>query len=282
MFQTIKLQKTLATIGGKARLLRVLIPILKCSIEQNGILTFLDVFGGGNKIIPLLDCYLHEAIYNEIDKGFSSVMACCADSDLLQQMIDIAYEYQYLIQTKEDFQEACELRNEQSTPMEISAALTIVVSEFSRAADRRSFSKANANRGISYESLLRFRELYPSMSKSTVICSDYEGILEVYKHMPDTLLYLDPPYYKTDSYADNIDHQELAESIVNATANIILSNFDNPIYEEVLVENGWNKYLLGVIAKSSSGKKGSTQPEYIWSNFDIPEELLPLFESHSF
>src|SRR5690606_11796514 len=138
----------------------------------------------------------------------------CTEMDLLQELINTAYQYQYFIQTKEDFEQVCELRDNLSTPMVISAALTIIVQAFSRAADRKNFSKANANRGISYESLLRFKELYPSMSKATVICTEYEKVLEVYKHQPDTIIYLDPPYFETDSYGKNVDHQELVESIV--------------------------------------------------------------------
>src|SRR5690606_18944090 len=140
------------------------------------------------------------------------------------------------IQTKEDFEQVCELRDNLSTPMVISAALTIIVQAFSRAADRKNFSKANANRGISYESLLRFKELYPSMSKATVICTEYEKVLEVYRHQPDTIIYLDPPWFETDSHGKNVDKQELVESIVDATAYIILSNFYTQIYEKTLVE----------------------------------------------
>lgn len=270
--------KSLATIGGKGRLLKLLIPILRTSIEQHGTHTFVDVFGGGNKIIPHLDDYVQEAIYNDIDRGFCNVMACCTEMDLLQDMIDIAHHYQFRIQTNETFKEACQLRVDPSTPMVESAALTVIVQAFSRAADRTRFSKADALRGISYASLLRFRALYLSMSNTTVLCTDFKNLLDDHKYRSDSLLYLDPPYFGTDSYAENIDHRELAERIVDATAYIILSNFDNPIYEETLVQYGWNKYSLGVIAKSSSATRGSTQPEFIWSNFDIPEHLLPSIE----
>ncbi|WP_096549995.1 DNA adenine methylase [Ureibacillus thermosphaericus] len=272
-----KMVKTLSTIGGKSRLLKFLIPIMINCIETNRLVGFIDVFGGGNKIIPNLHCYLHETIYNDIDRGFSNVMMCCSNIDLLQEMIDKAYQYQFNIDTEEKFEYACRLRLNPSISIVDSAALTIIVQSFSRAADRKNYSKSDAKRGISYESLQRFKELYPSMSNTTVLCTDYKNVLELYKNRSDFLIYLDPPYYGTNSYENNIDHVELAESIVESSAYIILSNFDNPIYEEILVNSGWNKYSLGVIAKSSSAKRGSIQQEFIWSNFPIPDYLLPQF-----
>jgi len=271
----IKIIKTLATIGGKIRLLNILIPIMRDCVNGEGLIGFVDIFGGGNKFIPHLDLNMEEIIYNDIDRGFCNVMACCTEIDLLQEMIDTAYEYQYHVQTKEEFERACKKRVDPSTPMIESAALTIIVQEFSRAADRRRFSKANANRGISYESLMRFTELYPSMSQVRVMCTDYKNLLEIYKHRPEFLLYLDPPYFGTHSYDGEFDDKELPQLIVDATAPVIISNFDNINYENILVKNGWNKYDLGEITKSSSGKKGVTQREIIWSNFDIVNYLLP-------
>ncbi|MEC1304293.1 DNA adenine methylase [Lysinibacillus capsici] len=271
----IEIVKTLATIGGKIRLLKLLIPIMRDCVNDDGLIGFIDVFGGGNKFIPHLDLHMEETIYNDSDRGFCNVMACCTDIYLLQEMIDIAYQYQYYVQTKEEFESACKRRVDPSTPMVESAALTIIVQAFSRAADRRAFSKANAMMGISYKSLLKFKELYPSMSKTRVLCTDYKNVLEVYKRRPDFLLYIDPPYFGTTSYDGEVNHKELAQLIVNSRAPILISNFDNLDYENILVRNGWRKYCLGEITKSSSGKKGITQLEFLWSNIDISNYLLP-------
>lgn len=147
-------------------------------------------------------------------------MACCTEIDLLQDMIDTAYQFQYLVQTEEEFKRVCKLREDPSTQMVESAALTIIIQSFSRAADRAKFSKANAVRGISYKSLLRFEELYPSMCKTRVMCTDYKRILEVYKHRSDCLLYLDSPYYGTNSYSGQVNHTELAKLIADSNAPI--------------------------------------------------------------
>lgn len=265
---------TIPSIGGKTRLIRKLVPILQETAAIYNLNSFVDIFGGGNKFIPYLYEMIDELIYNDFDTGLSKLMLCATDIDYLQAVIDKAYEYQFEIQMKADFDEAKILRNDDKTPIIEAAALTLVVIKLSRAADRRSFLKSKINEEISYPSLLKYLDMNTYMRNVHITNTDYKNLIFEIKYQSDFLIYLDPPYYKTKSYDGEVDHKELAESIVDAKAKVIISNFDNPIYQEKLEDRGWYKYFLGRINKPSAAKRGSTQEEFIWTNFEIPDYLL--------
>lgn len=79
-----------------------------------------------------------------------------------------------------------------------------------------------------------------------------------YYHVPDTEWML---------------FQELV--IEKVQMKIILCGMDNCIYEYLDENNGWNKYFVGNIPKSSSTKIEDKPPEFIWTNMVIPLNLLP-------
>ncbi|KZO00427.1 hypothetical protein [Pseudobacillus badius] len=76
----VKYIKVLKTIGGKTRLLKVLLPIINYAVRNYEINGFLDLFGGGNKFIPQLNKKVVPfRLYNELDNGISNVMACLSN-----------------------------------------------------------------------------------------------------------------------------------------------------------------------------------------------------------
>lgn len=269
--------KTQKTIGGKIKLLPLLIPIIEYSIREYGLMGFFDIFGGGNKLIPHLNTYVLYKLYNDFDEGFSNLFVCTTDWYKTIEMINTTYYLRNTIKTEEDFENARKERRSKETSVVKSAALTILVQEFSRAADRVRFCESNVNRGISYKSLERYKELYPIMKNVTVTCTDYKVLIEMYKEREDIFWYLDPPYWGSDIYEDgfsNEEHYVLAEKIKNIRSKAMISNSDNPAYK-ILEDNGWYKYSLGMIVKTSAAKKGKVQEEWIWTNFEIPSYLLP-------
>ncbi|MCC0567543.1 DNA adenine methylase [Brevibacillus borstelensis] len=278
MFEIIWI-KVLKTIGGKSRLLKELIPIIRYVFRRTEIRGFLDLFGGGNKFIPQIDRFsLPVRIYNEFDTGIANLMGCLANWIKTREVIDLAYRLQGTIQSQEDFDKANVRRRSKDTPQIESAALTIIIAEFSRAADRTNFCKENAEKGISYRSLQRYKELVPIMRDVTVTNGSYEWFFEEYGHRSDFLAVLDPPYVDSDIYLDGFDrqmHVDMTIRIVDTKMKVILCGTDNTIYD-YLVERGWYKYRLGEILRSSSAKKGAEkQEEYIWTNFPIPSYLIP-------
>lgn len=275
---------TIPTIGGKARLLPLLLPIIRYTLTEYNSTTFADVFGGGNKILPHLWGEVDNRIYNDVHIGFSSLVECFTNIDQLREVVDLACSLKYTLETQDDFDTAKEQSLDKNKPITHRAASTLLIQKSSRAADRQTFSLENLSK-VTDCSLERYMELYDVMEGVKVFNLGYEALVNKLKNESDTLLYLDPPYYETNSYDEklvennkeqsfNVEHDELAKLVVDAKAKVIISNFDNPFYEKELVDKGWYKYSLGVIAQTSSGVSGKTQSEYIWTNFPIPDYLL--------
>lgn len=275
----IKRIKTFKTIGGKVRLLVTLLPIIDYVFRKMETRGFLDLFGGGNKFIPQISRFIPVRIYNEFDRGIANLMACLANWGKTREVIDLAYRLRKTIKTQQDFDKANERRRLKETPEIESAALTILIAEYSRAADRTNFMDENARKGIRYRSLQCYKELVPIMRDVTVTCGSYDYYFKTYGHRSDFLCLVDPPYVNSDIYLDGFtkeDHEEMVRLIVDTKMKVILCGTDNDIYDFLLESGcGWYKYTLGDMQKSSAARTGAAQEEFIWTNFPIPSYLLP-------
>lgn len=88
----------------------------------------------------------------------------------------------------------------------------------------------------------------------------------------DTLFYLDPPYVADTRVAKKVykhemadeKHIEMVDKLLEVKGKVILSGYDNEIYER-LVDEGWDKFILGEYVKRSG--KGSKGEEMIWKNY---------------
>lgn len=92
-----------------------------------------------------------------------------------------------------------------------------------------------------------------------------------------TLMYLDPPYvlstrnkriYKYEF--SNEDHKKLLEFCIKSKAKIIISGYENELYEKYL--KGWHKDQT--VVDCESGKK---RTETIWMNYENENKQMQLF-----
>ena len=87
---------------------------------------------------------------------------------------------------------------------------------------------------------------------------------------PDTLLYLDPPYplsLRTKNMYQNEmtdeQHLRLLELVKESNAKIVLSSYDNEMYNDAL--HGW-----AVATKSTTAQSGARRVEKIYMNYQPP------------
>lgn len=92
---------------------------------------------------------------------------------------------------------------------------------------------------------------------------------------PEVFIYLDPPYVKStrtlhgDQYNFEMtekDHEELLKALVNSRAKIILSGYDNTLYNDYLT--GWKKESI-----KARVERGGTKTETIWYNYAQYEQI---------
>ena len=104
----------------------------------------------------------------------------------------------------------------------------------------------------------------------------------------DTLFYLDPPYVpETRKQKKSYDcemtreqHIELINTLINVKGKVILSGYDNDIYNKLL-DNGWKKVILGEFSKrgqKTNNGELTKGKEFVWINYDLDEILKDMEE----
>jgi DNA adenine methylase len=288
------------SLGSKKQVIQKLCEVAEYAISTYNILGVQELFGGGFRFSLYLDHdgNLEFRTANEIDYGVVSLFRCLQDPYKTDQLVEhiwlLADEYR----TKDMFEEATEERIDPETPQIRAAALTYIVVEYSRSADRQTFSQHDADDGISPKSLKKLYDADLDIGDVQIFCGDYREQFNKYKDRSDVLIYLDPPYLVTEktkesrrvrkkkAYDESItketagyvhpftieDHKELVKILLTTNNKFILSGYENDIYKPLEdKEKGFYKYFLGLV-KISSGKK---KKEYIWTNILLPEGLLP-------
>lgn len=93
---------------------------------------------------------------------------------------------------------------------------------------------------------------------------------------PNVLVYADPPYVLSTRNGkqyrhemDNAAHADLLEALLAHEGPVILSGYDNPLYQEML--KGWHREQ-----KESRTQSLAIKTETLWMNFE-PEEQMNLF-----
>ena len=148
-----------------------------------------------------------------------------------------------------------------------------------------SYSKSNSRRGMS-QAVSRWlgnvdENLIDIIERLREIQIENLDIIELINKYDtkDTLFYLDPPYISDtrksknvyDNEMDNEKHIEMIETLINVKGKVILSGYENPIYNKLL-NNGWKFQELGQYSKRSqktnTGNKSlSKGNECVWINY---------------
>lgn len=101
-------------------------------------------------------------------------------------------------------------------------------------------------------------------------------LIQRFNH-PNVLIYADPPYVLDTRHGkmyrhemDNAAHADLLEALLAHKGPVILSGYDNPLYQEML--KGWHREQ-----KESRTQSLALKTEVLWMNFE-PEEQMSLFD----
>lgn len=107
---------------------------------------------------------------------------------------------------------------------------------------------------------------------------DARELLKMFINRPATLFYMDPPYLmeREHKYKFEIDesfHIELLELSNKAKCMMLISSYDNELYNDMLSTNrGWSKKIIDTNTADTTGKKYSRK-EVLWSNEQFEKAL---------
>lgn len=279
-------------LGGKAQLIEQLIKIIDDCVETHSLVGVIDACMGGNRIFLTYhpERELEIKIANDMDLGIVNFMRCLQNPYLTDQLIDEICLTWDLYTNEEAFNQARIKRRNPLTTIVESAALTYILTEFGRAANKTIFSELNALRGIDPKSLDKFLHLEDLLKDVEITHGDCLDISKKFANRDDVLIFYDVPYVEEDKktgkaiatqdYEDKFtpeDQEKLIDTLLVTKNKVILCGYENPIYKERLEENmnsNFKKYFIGEV-NVSSASNGKKRNEFIWCNFEINEDLLP-------
>jgi DNA adenine methylase len=101
---------------------------------------------------------------------------------------------------------------------------------------------------------------------------DARDIVTMFSDRPATLMYLDPPYFTKRDHGYTIDandegfHRELLMRCRNAHCMMLISAYENAMYDEMLkAAAGWEKLKIQTHTRDTTGKNYS-RTEVLWMN----------------
>lgn len=110
----------------------------------------------------------------------------------------------------------------------------------------------------------QLRTLAWRLSDAEIECRDALSVIRRF-NAPDVLIYADPPYlHETRTqrmYAEEVEvahHVELLEALLTHQGPVVLSGYDNSLYDEALL--GWAKVTM----KAPKVEKGAARSEVLW------------------
>ena len=134
----------------------------------------------------------------------------------------------------------------------------------------REHREARVNRW--YNLPQRLDEIVNRLRNVRVEKRDARDILRMFSDRPATLVYLDPPYFTKREHGYVIDandrafHAELLEICRKARCMILLSGYDNDLYQEMLIDaGGWKKKRIETHTRDTTGKD-YPRTEVLWMN----------------
>jgi site-specific DNA-adenine methylase len=115
----------------------------------------------------------------------------------------------------------------------------------------------------------RMQAAHDLMSKNPPVTSDieWETFLRIANPGPDDIIYCDPPYNTKHKVPyPNIDHEALLNFLDSTPATVLLSGFNNPLYDAWLQSPKWNKVERerALTAGAVRGKKKPKKLEVLW------------------
>lgn len=230
---------------------------------------YTEAYGGGASVL-LRKQRAYSEVYNDLDDEVVNLFQVCREKS--QALISAIELTPY---SRDEFE-----LSYHDTPDPVERARRTVIRSFMGFGSglqswQRTGFRSNSNRSgttpahdwVNYPDCLR--EIVERLKG--VVIENRNGIEVMMAHdSPETLHYIDPPYVKDTRYKgqktrvyrhelDDDDHSEICETIRTLEGMVILSGYDNEIYNDILYD--WTK-----VQKSAYADGALKRIECLWLN----------------
>jgi len=202
-------------IGGKQALTALLASLFPLSFAK-----YVEVFGGGGALLFYKEPENHHEIYNDKNRLLCNFFRCVREYP--EQLIS---ELEFAINSREDFKYNREiLRQDFELPNTRMAARYYQNVILSYAANATSYGGSPRSMWSRFPAILAASA---RLQNVVIENKDFQPLF-LQRDAADTLFYIDPPYFDTEDYYEQVDftktdHLRLAELIANAKGYVLLS-----------------------------------------------------------
>jgi DNA adenine methylase len=271
--QTTKIRSAIKCFGGKYYLASWIIKHFPSNYTN---MCFIEPFGGGGNVIlqkqpsVVLDiwCDKNPKIFNVFycikyyfDEFYKAVSSYRCDNKTFEWALETSRKIDH---NSEYF---------------LSGVTEFILRNMSIAGRGLSFSFSSRSRGGQPEHVNAWTtkvqllpQIHHRIKNISLRNGDYFEPLEQY-NVNNCLVYCDPPYYGKKYYDEysmtEEDHKALLNCLLYFRGHVIISNYDNPLYDKILSQNGWQKYQKVIANHASHKKQKNRNIETIWCNFGL-------------
>lgn len=259
-----RMNSFMSWVGGKKALREAIVARLCCSCDR-----YVEVFGGGAWVL------FHKLpgkfeVYNDFNPNLANLYRCVRDHPE-----ELCEELRYTLNARVDFDHIREvLRTKTVIPDIRRAAYFYQIIRESYASGLDSFGAQPHNMWRNFPLIT---EASKRLQSVVIENKDFEKLIQQYDR-PNTIFYLDPPYYETEDYYEDVgfgkaDHERLCNALMQIKGKFLLSYNDCPqirqLYsrEGIMIES--TTRLSNIAQRYDAGKQ---YPELLISNYDTYEE----------
>ena len=238
---------------------------------------------GGSGVVLLNKPRSSVEVYNDLEQNVATLFKVLTDPGLFSQFHDLCQLAPYDESLSNEYRLNLRMKGHLSQVQRafqfwyVNRTRVNGIGGFSvNSSIRRHMSKSTSDFLSSVESLPAIH------NRLSGVIVQRRDALELIKHWdrPLTLMYLDPPYvqsargdtrYTVD--ADDSHHARLISLLLRLKhANIVLSGYDNPLYEPLTVAD-WRKEQF-VLHVTDGNRKPKDKTETVWMNFRASQLTL--------
>lgn len=218
-------------IGGKKLLRKKVLEQFPDSTAYN---RYIEVFGGAAWVLFGKDKNTKLEVYNDINGNLVNLFRCVKYHPEAMQK-----ELEWILMSREQFFDAVGQMNFRGmTDIQRASRFYITIHE-SFGADCRSFGVQSKD---IQKKILDLPEISNRLSRVLIENVDFEHLIKTYDR-PQTLFYLDPPYYETEKYYPDrfnpSDHVRLHNVLSNIKGKFIISYNDCQVIRDL-----YNKFCI--------------------------------------
>ncbi len=230
---------------------------------------YIEVFGGGGWVLFHKPPGRDFEVYNDFNANLTNLYRC-----VREQPEGLIGELTYVLNSRLDFDYVRKIMHTQASLPDIRrAAYFYQIIRQSYASGLDSFG-AQPHR--MWNNFPLIRQACARLQNVVIENRDFEKLIQQYDR-PESFFYLDPPYYATEDYYEDVgftkaDHVRLAETLYDIQGKFLLSYNDCPEIRELYAHDGiiieGTTRLSNIAQRYEAGKQYA---ELLISNYDTLE-----------